>query len=147
MWLSIVPLLLFCDVRVNQAAKGANFNHSTLVNLLESTEHFLKRVEIYKKITPTPATDESMFKILVDLLSTLALATKEFKLGRSSESVVANVLLYSAQCSQISKERTEHRGSPTETRQTHARRGPDYRRSDSWGHPQPHPEYDGSRGG
>jgi len=35
-------------------------------------------------------------KIMVELLSTLALATKEVKQGRPSESLLADVLRYSA---------------------------------------------------
>jgi hypothetical protein len=39
--------------------------------------------------------DEIVVKILVELISTLALVTEELKQRRSSESVLANVLLYS----------------------------------------------------
>jgi len=82
-------------------AKGVNSNHGSLVDLLESLEHFLKRVDIYTRIPPTPATDDIVFKILLELLSTLALATKELKQGRSSESALANVLLYFALLSAV----------------------------------------------
>jgi len=89
---------------VNQVTKGFNPNHGSLVDLLESIECFLKRVDLYTRIPPTPATDEMMFKIILELLYTLALATKELKQAWSSESVLADVLLYSAQCSQILQE-------------------------------------------
>jgi hypothetical protein len=36
--------------------------------------------------------DETAFKIIVDLLSTLALATKELKHGRTSESILGDAL-------------------------------------------------------
>ena len=56
--------------------------------MLESIEHFLKRLDIYTKIPPTPAMTEIVVKIMVELLSTLALATKQIKQGRPSKSVI-----------------------------------------------------------
>jgi hypothetical protein len=38
--------------------------------------------------------DEIVFKIMVELLSTLALATKELKQERPSESILADILPY-----------------------------------------------------
>ena len=67
-------------------------------------EHFLNRLDIYTRIPRTPAMDEMVIKIMVELLSTLALATRELKQGRSSESVLADVLSYSPQRSQICEE-------------------------------------------
>ncbi len=65
---------------------------SVYVELLESIEHFLKRLDIYTKVPPTEAMTEMVVKILVELLSTLALATKQIKQGRPSESVLNDVL-------------------------------------------------------
>jgi hypothetical protein len=79
------------DIQVNKVAKGVNSNDGTLVDLLESIEHFLKRVDIYTRIPLTPAMDGMMIKIILELLSTLALATKEFKHGRSSEFLLADL--------------------------------------------------------
>jgi hypothetical protein len=62
-----------------------NSGHDALVELLESIEHFLKRLDIYTRIPSTPAMDDIVFKIMAELLSTLALATKELKQGRPSE--------------------------------------------------------------
>jgi hypothetical protein len=56
--------------------------------LLESIGHFLNRLEIYAEIPPTEAMNEMIVKILVELLSTLALTTKEIQRGKLSESVV-----------------------------------------------------------
>jgi hypothetical protein len=89
---------------VNQVIKSFNPNHGSLVDLLESIECFLKRVDIYTRIPPTPTTDEMVFKIILELLYTLALATKELKRTRWSEFVPADVLLYSEQRSQILQE-------------------------------------------
>jgi hypothetical protein len=74
--------------------KGVIDGYDTLVDLLESIEHFLNRLDIYTKIPPTAAMTEIVVKILVELLSTLALATKQIKQGKPSESVFGEVLHY-----------------------------------------------------
>jgi len=102
------------DVRVIQSAKGMISDCDALVDLLESVEHFLNRLDIYTRIPVTPAMDEIVAKILVELISTLALVTGELKQRRSGESVLADVLLCSAPRSQICKEFFQgegHRGS------------------------------------
>ena len=71
-------------------------SYDAIVDLLESIEHFLKRLEIYTEIPSTPAVDELVVKIMVELLSTLTLATKELKQGRSSESLLGDILYSSA---------------------------------------------------
>ena len=76
-----------------QAAKGRVSNCDALIDLLESIEHFVNRLDIYTRIPSTPAMDEIVVKILVELISTLALVTEELKQKRSSESVLVDVLL------------------------------------------------------
>jgi hypothetical protein len=75
-----------------------------LVDLLESIEHFLKRLDIYTKVPPTPAMTEIVVKIIVELLSTLALATKHIRQGLPSESILADALPGSMQCREICEE-------------------------------------------
>ena len=77
---------------MSQAFKGVCSDLNALVDLLESIEQFLKRLDIYTKVPPTPAMTEIVAKIMVELLSTLALATKQIRQGRPSESVFADVL-------------------------------------------------------
>ena len=86
------------DIQVDQAVKGVTDSYDILVELLESIEAFLRRLEIYTKITPTVAMTEVVVKILVELLSTLALATKQIKEGKSSESIFDEVLYCLTQC-------------------------------------------------
>ena len=83
-------------VTSKQAAKGVTSSWDALVELLELIEYFLNRLDIYTRIPRTPAMDEMVCKIMVELLSTLALATRELKQGRSSESqaVLGDVLPY-----------------------------------------------------
>ena len=78
--------------------KGANDSYDALVDLLESFEYILNRLDIYTKITLTVAMAEMVVKILVELLSTLALATKQIKQGKPSESVFGEMLYYLTQC-------------------------------------------------
>jgi len=69
-----------------------------LVNLLESIEHFLNRLDIYTKIPATIAMTEMVVKILVEVLSALALVIKQIKEGKPSEFVFGEVLYYVTRC-------------------------------------------------
>jgi hypothetical protein len=79
---------------VNKAADDVSSSYNTLVDFLESIERFLHRLGTYTRIPPTPTMDEVVVKIMMEILFTLALATKELKQGRSSESVLDYVLPY-----------------------------------------------------
>ncbi len=112
---------------MHQAAKGVVDSYDGLVDLLEAIEHFLKRLDIYTELPPTPTMDELVVKIMVELLSTLALATKELKQGRSSESFLADIVYSSAQRRGIRTKdiwrRQAYRSSPTEAGSALPRRG------------------------
>ena len=75
-------------------AKDVKSTFDPLADLLESIERFLSRLDIYTRIPPTPAMGEIVVKINVELLSTLALATKTLKQGHSSESIPTDLLPY-----------------------------------------------------
>jgi hypothetical protein len=79
-------------MQVRQVVKGVNASYDALLELLESVEHLLKPLDIYTQIPHTPAIDETVANIMVEILSALALATKELKQGRSSESILADGL-------------------------------------------------------
>jgi len=79
-------------IQIHQAAKGVNASRDELVALFESIEQLLKPLEIYAQIPPTPAMEEMVVKIMAELLSVLALTTKELKQGRSSESLLVDIL-------------------------------------------------------
>ena len=87
------PSAHLCDIPY-QAIKGAIDSYDALVDLLESIEDFLNRLDIYTRIPPTVAMTEIVVKILVELLSTLALVTKQIKQGKPSESVFGEILGY-----------------------------------------------------
>jgi len=60
-------------------------SYDALVDLFASFENFLSRLSIYAGIPPTAAVTSVLVKIIVELISTLALATKQVKQGRFSE--------------------------------------------------------------
>jgi hypothetical protein len=66
--------------------KDVSASYDALVDLFESIERFLSRLEIYTRISLTPAMTNVVVKIMVEILSTLALATKQVQQGRLSES-------------------------------------------------------------
>ena len=69
-------------------------DYTALADLLESISHFLNRLEIYTEIPPTEAMNAMIVKILVELLSTLALTTKEIQQGKLSESIAGERIHY-----------------------------------------------------
>jgi hypothetical protein len=81
--------------------KGSIDSYDALVVLLDSIEHFLNRLDIYTKTPPTVAMTEMVVKILVELLSTLALATKQINQGKIREPVLSGVLCYLIQCNAV----------------------------------------------
>ena len=111
------------DIRVYQVANGVIASFDGVVDLLESIEHFLQRLDIYTRIPPTPAMDDILVKIMVELVSTVALATAELKQGRPSESPLADVFSYSVQRRENRKTPFWRgrgcRGCPTEARSPH----------------------------
>jgi hypothetical protein len=113
-----------CDMQVNQEAKAIHPSYDALIDLLDSIERFLYRIDIYTQIPPTPVMDEIIVKIMAELLSTIAAATKELKQGRSSEFILSEMLPYSPLRSQICNatfRREGCRGDPAATGPTHAR--------------------------
>jgi hypothetical protein len=74
--------------QIFQTAKYVRESYDALVDVFECIENFLRRLMIYTdpKITPTPAMADILIKIMVEVLSVLALATKQINQGRFSES-------------------------------------------------------------
>jgi hypothetical protein len=92
------------NVQASQAFKGVISDMKSAIELLESIESFLNRLDIYAKVPPTPAMTEIIVKIMVELLSTLALATKQIRQGRPSEFVFVNILSGSTRCRETCNE-------------------------------------------
>jgi hypothetical protein len=68
-----------------QAVEGASSSYDALLDLFECLGSFLKRLDIYTNAPLTPIMTDIIVKILVELLSVLALATKQIKQGRFSK--------------------------------------------------------------
>ncbi|KAH9957784.1 hypothetical protein BC827DRAFT_1157101 [Russula dissimulans] len=64
------------------AIKDIDNTYDALVDLFESFESFLKRLDIYTKIPSTAAITEIIIKILIELLNTISLAIQQLKQGR-----------------------------------------------------------------
>jgi hypothetical protein len=81
-----------CDECVCQAASGITSSYDALLELFECMGNFLKRLEIYTTMPLNPTMTDIIIKIMVELLSVLALASKQIKQGRFSERVVTHTL-------------------------------------------------------
>jgi hypothetical protein len=68
-----------------QAAKDASASQDKLIELFNRIERFFRRLEIYTGITPTTAMTDIVIEIMVEVLTILAIATKEAKGGQLSE--------------------------------------------------------------
>ena len=56
-----------------------------LIDIFVRIEGFFKRLELYTEVPPTNAMTDVIVNIIAEVLSILAIATKEVKRGRSSE--------------------------------------------------------------
>ena len=111
-------------IQTYQAAKGVPDDYDTLADLLESVEQFLNRLDIYTKTPPTVSSTEIVIKILVELLSILALATKQLRQGKLSEPVLGEILYYltvqrRSACQQEAPQGEGHRGGTSEVGSAH----------------------------
>ena len=69
----------------HQAIKDVSSSYEALVDLFESFESFLRRLDIYTKVPSTTAMNEMIVKIVIELLSTISLAIEQAKHGRLSK--------------------------------------------------------------
>ena len=74
-----------CDIYLFQAIKDVGKSYDAILELFESFESFLRRLDIYTRIPSTTAMTEVILKILIELLSTISLAIQQAKQGRLSE--------------------------------------------------------------
>jgi len=86
MFLTLFSQLVSCDIcGHNQAIKDVDKSYNILVDLFESYESFLRRLDVYTKIPSTTAITKVITKILAELLTTISLATQQAKQGRLSK--------------------------------------------------------------
>jgi hypothetical protein len=58
-----------------------------LVDVFDRIGRFFQRLDIYSGFTPTAAMTDTIVVIMVEVINILAIATKEVKSGRFSESM------------------------------------------------------------
>ncbi len=80
------------DTDNHQAAKDVDASQDVLIDIFVRIENFLERLESYKEVPPTVVMTDMTVKIMIEVLSILAIATKEINLRRSSE-LMSNDLL------------------------------------------------------
>jgi hypothetical protein len=81
-----------------QTIKDVSSSYDALIDLFEFMESFLRRLDIYTKISSTPAMTEILSKILIELLSALAIGTQQIKQGRLSKCSAHLLTFLPAQC-------------------------------------------------
>ncbi|KAN0133358.1 hypothetical protein V8E53_008798 [Lactarius tabidus] len=75
-------LIFVCINVLFTAAEGVSASYDALLELFESVGSFLKRLEIYTKISLSPLMTEIIVKIMAEMLSILSQAKKLLKQGR-----------------------------------------------------------------
>jgi hypothetical protein len=68
-----------------QAANNASTSQEKIVDIFNRIEHFFRRLEIYTVLTPTAAMSDMIVEIMVEVLTILAITTKELKRGPLSK--------------------------------------------------------------
>ena len=89
MRVSHLPITYHSDIQAYQAIKDVSASYDAVVDLLETIEHFLNRLDVYINFAINAAMGEIIVKILVELLSTIALVTQQIKQKRPGECVLA----------------------------------------------------------
>ena len=64
-----------------------------LIDIFVRIESFFKRLESYTEVPLTAAMTDAIVKIMIEVLSILAITTKDIKQGRSSELIDIHKLL------------------------------------------------------
>ena len=77
---------------MRQAAREVSSSYDALSDLFEHLGSFVKRLDIYTKIDLTPIMTDIIVKIMVELLSVLALATNQITQKRFSKCAVVHAL-------------------------------------------------------
>jgi hypothetical protein len=68
----------------SQAVSDVRASHSAIIEVFERMEFFFLRLETYIEVQPTTEMRDIIIKIMVEVLSILAIATKEINQNRMS---------------------------------------------------------------
>lgn len=83
-----IPLRGQFNIKISQASKDVRAGRDALVDIFERIETFFRRLEIYTEVPPNREMVDTITTIMVEVLSILAIATKEMKQGRTSKSLL-----------------------------------------------------------
>jgi hypothetical protein len=72
----------------SQAARNVRASYNSIADVFEYIVYFFRRLELYSEVSPTNEMKNIMAKMLVEVLSILAIATKEIKRCRLSEFLI-----------------------------------------------------------
>ena len=70
-----------------KAVKAVSDCRHVLINVFEKIENFFRRLETYIEVPPTAGMRDIIVKIMIEVLSILAIATKEINQSKASESI------------------------------------------------------------
>ena len=76
------------DTTVLQAAKDVGAGQQMLIDVFSRVQYYFKRLEIYTNVPATDAMRDMMVDIMIEVISFLAIATKEVKRGRASQLIL-----------------------------------------------------------
>jgi hypothetical protein len=82
------------DPSVPQAAQVVSASQDVLVDLFDRIENFFRRLEAYIEVSPTAGMADLIVKVMVEVLSILAISTKEVNQSGASESIPADGLSF-----------------------------------------------------
>ncbi len=74
----------------SQTVRDVRASHSTIIDIFERMESFFLRLETYIEVQPTTEMRDLIIKIMVEVLSILAIATKEINQHRISGFLLNN---------------------------------------------------------
>jgi hypothetical protein len=74
----------------SQAVRDVRASHSTIIDIFERIESFFLRLETYIEVQPTTGMRDIIVKIMVEVLSILAIVTKEINQRRMSGFLLYN---------------------------------------------------------
>jgi len=69
----------------SKATKAVSTSQDALTNVFERIENFFRRLETYVEVPPTAGMTDMIVKIMIEVLSILAIATREISQGRASK--------------------------------------------------------------
>ena len=78
----------------SQTAIAVGTSYDALAELFECVANFIGRLRIYSEIPFEPTISDLIIRIMVEMLSVLALATKQIRQGRLSTPLISQILLY-----------------------------------------------------